>query len=142
MNDYLKSVKSFCDILKKTFKCLKDNMKEITKIIVINNVKERKEFYYLMQVLMFVEDEKSFKKYSYLYHESHNSILLPKREELRKKMQEYFLKEQNEDGKEILSVYNYYYTIFIQIGTIYLSKPFYFLEQILIILSGSNRGFL
>ena len=109
MNDYLKSVKSFCDILKKTFKCLKDNMKEITKIIVINNVKERKEFYYLMQVLMFVEDEKSFKKYSYLYHESHNSILLPKREELRKKMQEYFLKEQNEDGKEILSVYNYYY---------------------------------
>jgi len=123
-------MKSFFDILKKAFKCLKDNMKETAKIIVINNIKERKEFYFLMQALMFLEDEKSFKKYSYLYHESHISILIPKREELRKKIQEYFLKEQNEDGKEILSLYNYYYTIFIQIGTIYLSKPFYFLEQI------------
>ena len=59
---------------------------------------------------MFVEDEKSYKKYLYKCHENQISIFLPKKEELRKKIQDYFLKEQNEEGKEILSVYNYYYT--------------------------------
>ena len=110
ISNYLKNVNAFFDNLKKTFQYLKDNMKEITKIIVINNVKERKEFYCLMQVLMFVEDEKSYKKYLYKCHENQISIFLPKKEELRKKIQDYFLKEQNEEGKEILSVYNYYYT--------------------------------
>ena len=83
-------------------------MKEIT--IVINNVKERKEFYCLMKVLEFVEDGKSYINYTYKYHgNNNNSIILPNKEELRKRIQDYFLKEYNEDEKEILSVYNYYY---------------------------------
>jgi len=107
ITEYLKNVKVFFDNLKKTFKYLRENIKEIT--IIINNLKERKEFYCLMQVLMFV-DENSDINYTYNYHGNKNSIFLPDKEELRKKIQDYFLKEQNEDEKEILSVYNYYYT--------------------------------
>ena len=107
ITEYLKNVKVFFDNLKKTFKYLRENIKEIT--IIINNLKERKEFYCLMQVLMFV-DENSDINYIYNYHGNKSSIFLPDKEELRKKIQDYFLKEQNEDEKEILSVYNYYYT--------------------------------
>ena len=106
--DYLNNVKSFFDNLKKTFIYLSKNMEEIT--IVINNAKERKEFYCLMKVFEFVEDGKSYIKYTYRYHgNNNNSIILPNKEELRKRIQDYFLKEKNEDEKEILSVYNYYY---------------------------------
>ena len=107
ITEYLKSVKAFFDNMKKTFKYLGENMKEIT--IEINNVQERKEFYCLMKVLEFI-DGKSEIKYSYKYHDNGNSIFLPDKEELKKKIQDYFLKEQNEDENEILSVYNYYYT--------------------------------
>ena len=108
ITDYLNNVKSFFENLKKTFKYLGENMKEIT--IVINNVKERKEFYCLMKVFEFIEDGKSYKTYTYKYHgNNNNSIILPNKEELKKRIQDYFLKEYNEDEKEILSVYNYYY---------------------------------
>ena len=105
--EYLKNVKVFFDNLKNTFEYLRKNIGEIT--IIINSVKERKEFYCLMQVLMYVERE-SYKNYSYKYHGRSDSINLPNKEELKKRIQDYFLKEQNEDEIEILSVYNYYYT--------------------------------
>ena len=96
-------MKTFLDNLKNTFEYLRENIKEIT--IIINNVKERKEFYCLMQVLMFAEDIDSYKNYSYKYHDKGEPINLPNKEKLKN----YFLKEKNEDDKEILSVYNYYY---------------------------------
>jgi len=58
---------------------------------------------------MFV-DENSDINYIYKYHGNENSIFLPDKEELKEKIKNYFLKEQNEDEKEILSYYNYYYT--------------------------------
>ena len=100
--------------MKKTFEYLSDNMKEIT--IIINNVKERKEFYCLMQILIFLENKESYKNYSYKkysnmpYLDKRESINLPKKEELKKRIQDYFLKEKSEDEQEILSDYNYYYT--------------------------------
>jgi hypothetical protein len=55
---------------------------------------------------MFAEDIDSYKNYSYKYHGKGEPINLPNKEKLKN----YFLKEKNEDDKEILSVYNYYYT--------------------------------
>ena len=105
--DYLKNVKAFFDNLKITFKYLEENIKEIT--IIINNIKERKEFYCLMKVFELVEDGKSDINYKYKYHGNDNIIILPDKEKLKENLKKYFLIEQNEDEKDILSVYNYYY---------------------------------
>ena len=93
--------------LKITFKYLEENIKEIT--IIINNIKERKEFYCLMKVFELVEDGKSDINYKYKYHGNDNIIILPDKEKLKENLKKYFLIEQNEDEKDILSVYNYYY---------------------------------
>ena len=100
-------MKAFFDNLKITFKYLEENIKEIT--IIINNIKERKEFYCLMKVFELVEDGKSDINYKYKYHGNDNIIILPDKEKLKENLKKYFLIEQNEDEKDILSVYNYYY---------------------------------
>ena len=111
-NDYTQDVKEYLLKLAKfsskfvdIFKCFKNN--KIT--IYFNNLKERKEFYCLLCIYRVLKNDKNYDKFT-LNKEPKNEIKIPNSKELRKAIEDYFLKEKNENNEEICSIFNYYYT--------------------------------
>ena len=97
--------KKFLDIIK----CF-EKIKEIT--IIIDNVKELKQFYCTM-CLLFVLIKQEWIKESLIPISNKNKkykINLPNKELIEQKIGDYFLKEENEEGQMVYSEMNYYYT--------------------------------
>ena len=102
--DYCKNIEYFFKYLKKIFDSFKN--KNIT--IRFKNIKERKQFYWLLCILSCAKNENDYESYS--TEDKTKNLKLPNSEIIKKKLENYFLKEKNENNDDILSIYNYYYT--------------------------------
>jgi hypothetical protein len=85
--------------IKKTFRNFKNNIKELD--IIINNIKEQKEFYCLAVLLDFLQSDQ--------YINDPNSIKgIPDKKFLENKLINYFTREKNENDDKVYSDFNYY----------------------------------
>ena len=85
--------------IKKTFRNFKNNIKELD--IIINNIKEQKEFYCLAVLLDFLQNDQ--------FINDPNSIKsIPEKSFLEKKLINYFTREKNENDDKVYSDFNYY----------------------------------
>ena len=109
-NDILEKKKIIEDYFKKykdVFKKFKDNKIELT--IIINNLKELKEFYLVCVFLEILETQKYFIKENLKYNNKNNEILLPNKNVIEERFGSFFYKEKNEFEDEVYSEINYYY---------------------------------
>ena len=98
---------------KKIFECFKNNIKKLT--IIINNIKELKEFYCTLCVLRVLVKAENWIKEEVSVQGSKNrdiAIELPSKKKIENEIENYFIKEKNEEGKECYSEINYYYSSF------------------------------
>ena len=105
LSDYFTKYKSIFD-------CFKEEVGELT--IIINSIKELKELYCTLCVLLILNNQKNNFINEYLFSKSNKNtkfkINLPDKNIIEKKLQNYFLKEENEEEKQVYSEMNYYYT--------------------------------
>ena len=106
--EYIKNFGMFLDNVKYLF----DRLNKYGNIIIVfHNIKERKEFYCLICILMVILNEKNFEEKKYYLHEREMKFRLPSQTELKKKIGPYFIKKIDENEEKICStVFNYYYT--------------------------------
>ena len=98
---------------KKIFECFKNNIKKLT--IIINNIKELKEFYCTLCVLRVLVKPENWIKEEVSVQGSKIkdiAIKLPSKKKIENEIENYFIKEKNEEGKECYSEINYYYSSF------------------------------
>ena len=108
LNEYLNKVEEFFKNFKNVFKYLKENLKVIK--ISINNIKERKELYIILKIYTFLKKNDNFQNKKYKHKDKEYQYNLPKESsELKKIIEDYYLKEKNENENDILSVINYYH---------------------------------
>ena len=114
MVEYVNYLKDIIDLFKK--------FAEAKKIIKIKfeNIKQRKEFFCLLSILDIIQHNDNYKFIEYEYEEKDEknkkeekkkkkvNILNP--DKIKKKIENYFIKEKNENNEEICSIFNYYYT--------------------------------
>ena len=117
----------------KTFVIIFDNFKDKNLTIVINNKKELKELYCTMCILDIIKNDGNFIKeeLSAPKANKYKTIKLPKKSIIEKEIGNYFLKEKNEEDKEVYTEMNYYYTSEGEINMI---------EEKKIKLSKTNKG--
>ena len=107
--EFIKNFGIFLDNLMYLFDRFNKYSNNIT--LVFHNIKERKEFYCLISILMVILDQKNFEQKTYYFHEKENKFRLPSQKELIKKIGGYFIKKVDENEQEICStIFNYYYT--------------------------------
>ena len=100
LNDYFKKFKSIFDYFKK-------NTKELT--IIINNIYELKDFYFIFCILRILSDEKNIVNDIIKFKNNNNIIFkLPKKEVLNEVFSPFFLKEKNEFERYVCSEINYF----------------------------------
>ena len=115
MDEYVNYLKDIIDLFKK--------FAEAKKMIKIKfeNIKQRKEFFCLLSILDIIQDKdnKNFIEYNEFEEKDEKNkkeekkkkeikILNP--DKIKKKIEDYFMKEKNENNEEICSIFNYYYT--------------------------------
>ena len=92
------------------FEYFNSNKKKLT--IIINNIKELKEFCCTLCVLRLLLNEKKYVKEKLTFagnKNNFNEIKLPDKKEMEYEIGAFFLKEKNEDEKDCYSELNYYY---------------------------------
>jgi hypothetical protein len=92
----------------KMFNCFEENIKEL--VIIINNVRELKEFYCILSIYKVIMDKKNWIKEKVIANKSQKEIELPNKNIIEREIGAYFLKDINEDEKEVYSEFNYYYS--------------------------------
>ena len=107
--DYLKNLGIICNNIKYLFGRFHSYINEMT--IIFNDIKERKQFYCLLLILDVLLKDKNNSPLKFLYHEKEMEFKLPSQEEIKKKLEPYFIQKKDENNKEICSPsFNYYYT--------------------------------
>ena len=107
--DYLKNLGIICNNIKYLFGRFHNYINEMT--IIFNDIKERKQFYCLLLILDVLLKDKNNSPLKFLYHEKEMEFKLPSQEEIKKKLEPYFIQKKDENNKEICSPsFNYYYT--------------------------------
>ena len=104
---YIVNFSFYFGYLKNLFENLNKYTNELT--IIFDDIKERKEFYCLLIFFEKLLDENNYTKYS----AGKNKIKFLNVENLKvlkKFLSDYYIKENNEEGKLEPSVFNYYYT--------------------------------
>ena len=92
------------------FEHFHNNEKQLT--VIINNIKELKEFCCTIRVLRLLLNEKKYVKERLTFagnKNNFNEIKLPDKKEMEYEIGAFFLKEKNEDEKDCYSELNYYY---------------------------------
>ena len=97
---------------RRIFDIFVEKVEELT--IIINNIKELKQFFCITRILLIIIDQKN----NYI-----NEVLVPKNDQkknikvslpdksiIENKIKNYFLTEENEEEKQVYSEMNYYYT--------------------------------
>ena len=112
INDFLKKMEDFCKNLKIIFQIFEKQKKQKITII-LNNIKERKEFFYLLNIIKEIKEnemkENSQKKeFKIKSKDQIKTFIIP--DFKNNLLESYFLKEKNESNEEISSIFNYYYT--------------------------------
>ena len=92
---------------KDLFECFSKNIKKLT--IIINNIKELKEFCCTLGVLKVLVNKKPSDEIL-LFNGKEIKISLPKKSDIEYEIGAYFLKEKNTEEKNCYSELNYYYT--------------------------------
>ena len=107
--DKKKSLNYYFLTFKKIFETIKKNIKPFT--VVINTIKELKEFYCtmcLLKVLM-----KEWKKEKFFVDNRKDKTIeieMPDKTAIEEEIKKYFLQEKNEEEKNVYAEMNYYYT--------------------------------
>ena len=112
---YLNNINMFFKNLKKIFNTFKDLNNNIT--IRFKNIKERKEFYCILCLYEILNNKNNYENLKFIYHHKNREKEdleyknFPKKEIIKDKLCEYFLKKTNEKNQEVCSfVFDYYYT--------------------------------
>ena len=107
--EYFKNLQLFFDNLKYLFGRFVKYMNKLT--IILNNIKERKQFYCLLCLLGIIIKEQNITKMKFKYHEKEMVFKLPSQEKIKEKIEKYFIKRKNENNKDVCSpTFNSYYT--------------------------------
>ena len=107
--DYLKNLGMVCNNIKYLFGRFHSYINEMT--IIFNDIKDKKQFYCLLSIFDVLLKDKNNSLLKFLYHEKEMEFKLPSQNEIRKKLECYFIQKKDENNKEILSpTFNYYYT--------------------------------
>lgn len=93
---------------KDIFNCFEKNIKEL--VIIINNVRELKEFYCILSIYKVILDKKNWIKEKVIVSKNLKEIELPNKKLIEREIGSYFLKDINEEEKEVYSEFNYYYS--------------------------------
>ena len=115
-NDAYEKKKTLVEYFKK-FKAIFDCFTNITKItIIINNVKELKEFYCTLCVLKVVIKEENWitEKVCVQSNKKNDEITLPSKKMIEKEIGNYFIKDKNEEEAECYSEMDYYYSSYLE----------------------------
>lgn len=94
--DEQKLMSSNINIIKSIFEKFKNNIKNLS--VIINNIKEQKQFYVMAILLDFL-----------IYNSNKKGSGLPDKKILEAKINKYFTKEKNEYDTEVYSEFNYYF---------------------------------
>ena len=81
--------------------------------VKLENIKEKKEFYCLLNIFEILKDKENKEKISFKIgkeNEKNESFNLPKIESLKNILKLYFLQDKNEKNEDVPTVFNYYYT--------------------------------
>ena len=107
--DYLKNLGMICNNIKYLFGRFHSYINEMT--IIFNDIKDKKQFYCLLSIFDVLLKDKNNSLLKFLYHEKEMEFKLPSQNEIRKKLECYFIQKKDENNKEMLSpTFNYYYT--------------------------------
>ena len=98
--DEQKLMSSNIYIIKSIFEKFKNNIKNLS--VIINNIKEQKQFY-VMAILL------DFLIYNLIFNSKKKESGLPDKKILEAKINKYFTKEKNEYDTEVYSEFNYYF---------------------------------
>jgi len=98
-------------MFKEVFKIFSD-YKQLT--IKVNNIKELKELYCTLSILKVILTSNWIKEKVFLNNNKDKiiDIELPSKNLIEREIGSYFLKEKNEEEKEVYAEMNYYYTSF------------------------------
>ena len=109
--DKKNSLNIYFNMFKEVFKILCDN---IQLTIKINNIKELKELYCTLSIFKVILTKQWIKEKVYLSNNKAKTIEieLPNKNLIENEIGIYFLKEKNEEEKEVYAEMNYYYTSF------------------------------
>ena len=113
-NDSYEKKKALAEYFKKfkdIFDCFKTNIKKLT--IIINNVKELKEFYCTLCVLrVLIKDNWITEKVCVQGTKNNYEIKLPNKISIEREIGNYFIKDKNEEEVDCYSEIDYYYSSF------------------------------
>ena len=105
IHKYLRNLESFFFSFKNLFVRFKKYIKKIT--IRLNNIKELKEFYCMLIVLKYDQEEIQL---THIGKDTKSTYMLLNQAQLKKELECHFLKTKNENDEEVCSgVLNYYY---------------------------------
>ena len=90
------------------FNCFEEYIKEL--VFIINNVRELKEFYCILSIYKVILDKKNWIKEKVIVNKNQKDIELPNKKIIEREIGPYFLKDINEEEKEVYSEFNYYYS--------------------------------
>jgi hypothetical protein len=99
--------KDFFDNFHKMFKTFKEN-KIVVTFIVYNNI-ELKELFCILSIANVISDKKNWIKEKINERNKIKEIELPNKNNIEKEIGNYFLKDKNEEEKEMYSEFNCYY---------------------------------
>ena len=105
--DKKKSIKDYFNKYKDVFDKFKNNIKKLT--VIINNLKELKEFYLVCSFLEILGNQNYLINEILKYNNKEVSLRLPDKKEMEKRFGIYFYKEKNEFEKDVYSEINYYF---------------------------------
>ena len=105
------SLNTYFNMFKEVFKIFSD-YKQLT--IKVNNIKELKELYCTLSILKVILTSNWIKEKVFLNNNKDKiiDIELPSKNLIEREIGSYFLKEKNEEEKEVYAEMNYYYTSF------------------------------
>lgn len=103
----------YVDYLKRIYQFFKNYSENLT--IVFDNLKEKKEFYCILCFINEIIKEENYSDKSFVVKKENESktfkfIFPDKKQEIKRKLDNYFLKKSNENKKEKPDIFDYYYT--------------------------------
>jgi hypothetical protein len=101
------SMEHYFYIFKKIFQCLINS--EIGLTVIINNLKELKDFYMIFSFYKQLVEGKSVKEDNLKYEGRLETVQLPSQEEIKVKFNKFFIMEKDDNGEDKYSKINYYY---------------------------------
>lgn len=101
------SMNHYFNTFKKIFQCFIDN--DIGLTVIINNLKELKDFYMIFSFYKQLVEGKSVKEDNLKYEGRLETVQLQSQEEIKDKFNKFFIMEKDENGEDKYSKINYYY---------------------------------